>query len=196
MKISFLALVLMTNLCLATAVLAQGTVSDGPTAKGNSVLKPGHTVNDGAPARGANSFTQSEAQAHITHAGFSSVSGLVKGADGVWRGTAVRGGTRSEVALDFKGNVTTGASVAGGPSVTIAAEPRGASLATSPAAVVGADGTSAISRRGAAHRRHHHARHHIGCTPGPNGAACSGADRNRNGISDKEDRALRAGAKP
>ena len=44
-----------------------------------------------------------------------------------------------------------------------------------------------------------HAGHnnHARCnTPGPNGVACSGVDRNDNGISDKEDRAIRGGAKP
>jgi len=59
----------------------------------------------GAPFAGANSFTQSQAADRIGKAGFTSVSGLKKDADGIWRGTAMSGGKSVAVALDYKGNV-------------------------------------------------------------------------------------------
>jgi putative membrane protein len=74
----------------------------------NSAIKDPHTVNAGGPSRGANSFTEGEARAHIEHSGFSDVSALTKDPDGVWRGTAMKDGHSVSVAVDFKGNVSTG----------------------------------------------------------------------------------------
>ena len=56
--------------------------------------------------KGANSFTEAQAKDRIEKAGFTSVSGLTKDADGIWRGKASKGGTAVEVALDYKGNVS------------------------------------------------------------------------------------------
>jgi hypothetical protein len=53
----------------------------------------------------ANSFTEGQAKQHILNSGYTSVSALTKGSDGVWRGTATKGGQSINVALDFKGNV-------------------------------------------------------------------------------------------
>jgi hypothetical protein len=61
--------------------------------------------NPGAPAAGANSFTEAQAKSRIEAAGYSNVSGLTKGQDGIWRGTASKGGTTVNVALDYQGNV-------------------------------------------------------------------------------------------
>jgi hypothetical protein len=60
-----------------------------------------------APEAGANSFTEAQAKARMEQAGFSKVTGLRKDADGVWRATATRGDAQVNVALDFRGNVTT-----------------------------------------------------------------------------------------
>jgi hypothetical protein len=62
--------------------------------------------NPGAPAAGSNSFTETQAKARIEAAGYSNVSPLVKDKDGIWRGTATKGGTAGvNVALDYQGNV-------------------------------------------------------------------------------------------
>lgn len=107
-------LVVAAFLSLGGAALAQASggpasgepASGGPDAKGNAPLKPAHTVDDGAPKAGANSFTQAQARRHILKSGYDSVSGLTKGSDGVWRGLATKGGAQVSVALDFKGNVS------------------------------------------------------------------------------------------
>ena len=91
-------------LALGGAVFAQA--SGGPDARGDAPMKASHTIMDGAPKAGANSFTRSEARQHILHSGYTAVSGLTKGGDGVWRGAATRDGAQVAVALDFKGNVT------------------------------------------------------------------------------------------
>jgi hypothetical protein len=59
----------------------------------------------GAPLKGANSFTESQARDRATAAGFTSVSSLVKDEDGVWRGTAMKDGRSMKLSVDYKGNV-------------------------------------------------------------------------------------------
>jgi hypothetical protein len=75
-------------------------------AKGNAPIKAMHTVDDGAAKPGANSFTEGQAKQHILNSGYTSVSDLTKGSDGIWRGAATKGGQSIKVALDFKGNVS------------------------------------------------------------------------------------------
>lgn len=60
---------------------------------------------EGAPLKGANSFTENQAQDRIVAAGFTNVSKLTKDADGIWRGTATKDGKSVNVAVDYKGNV-------------------------------------------------------------------------------------------
>jgi flagellar basal body rod protein FlgG len=65
------------------------------------------TTETKAPEAGANSFTEAQAKARIEQAGFSKVTGLRKEGDGIWRATATKGDAQVNVALDFRGNVTT-----------------------------------------------------------------------------------------
>ena len=58
-------------------------------------------------AKGRNSFTESQAQGRITKAGYANVSKLMKNENSVWQGTAMKDGAKVNVALDYKGNVTT-----------------------------------------------------------------------------------------
>ena len=57
------------------------------------------------PAKGANSFSQGEANSRLTANGFSGVSGLKKDSDGIWRGTAMQNGQSVNVWLDYTGAV-------------------------------------------------------------------------------------------
>jgi hypothetical protein len=59
----------------------------------------------GAPLKGANSFTETQAKDRAMAAGLSSVASLVKDGDGIWRGSAMKDGKAAKVAVDFKGNV-------------------------------------------------------------------------------------------
>jgi hypothetical protein len=63
------------------------------------------TAEAGAPLKGANSFTEVQAQDRAMAAGFVTVSALKKDDNGVWRGTAMDGTKSVNVAVDFKGNV-------------------------------------------------------------------------------------------
>ena len=205
MKSTISTLALIAGITLAGTALAQDPPSGGPDAKGNAPIKHVHTVNDGTAKKGANSFTQNEARKHILNSGYTDVSGLTKGKDGVWRGTAMKGGASLNVALDFKGNVSEGGPTDSPAAVTSVQTTTSTSATKPPAPVLGTGApptarAAVVHHHGMRHRHHHHWRHHYAkascANPGPNGVACSGRDRNHNGISDREDRALKAGTKP
>jgi hypothetical protein len=59
----------------------------------------------GAPLKGANSFTESQAKDRAMSHGVADVSKLEKDADGIWRGTGTQDGKAVKLAVDFKGNV-------------------------------------------------------------------------------------------
>lgn len=62
-------------------------------------------ADEGAPLKGANSFTEGQAKDRAIAHGFSSVSDLKKDGDGIWRGSAMQDGKSVQVAVDYKGNV-------------------------------------------------------------------------------------------
>ena len=65
---------------------------------------------EGAPLKGANSFTEGQAKDRaIAHGNVESVSDLKKDDDGIWRGTGSQGGKSVQIAVDYKGNVVTSA---------------------------------------------------------------------------------------
>lgn len=83
---------------------------DNPSvASGNANQAVATTnANAPAPAKGANSFTMAEARSRLEKNGFSNVDGLTKDNDGVWHGSAQKGGSTTAVWLDYKGNVGEG----------------------------------------------------------------------------------------
>jgi hypothetical protein len=202
------AVALIAGLSLAGGAAAQKAPSGGPDAKGNAPIKHVHTINDGSAKGGANSFTQQQARKHILNSGYADVSALTKGTDGVWRGTASKGGATVNVALDFKGNISEGGPAGPAPGISARATTPSApaNMEAYPPGSQHATSSPADEQMASMHYRRHHRHHHhhwrarhagARCAdPGPNGVACSGRDRNRNGISDKEDRARSAGAKP
>lgn len=72
---------------------------------GNNAVNSSDQNNSNAPVAGRNSFTEGQAKSRIEGAGYSNVSGLQKDNDGVWRGKADKAGTKTEVSVDFQGNV-------------------------------------------------------------------------------------------
>src|SRR4051794_1506712 len=79
----------------------------GPAAASGDRNQAVATTNANAPqpARGANSFTEGEARRRIESNGYAEIGDLKKDADGVWHGTAKKGGSTVKVWLDYKGNV-------------------------------------------------------------------------------------------
>jgi outer membrane lipoprotein SlyB len=65
-------------------------------------------ADEGAPLKGANSFTEDQARDRaMAHGNIESVASLKKDDDGIWRGMAMQGGKEVQVAVDYKGNVVT-----------------------------------------------------------------------------------------
>jgi putative membrane protein len=92
-----------------TAPTPNAPMGSGTTAASgdsNQAVATTH-ANAPMPAKGANSFTMSEARNRIANNGFTNVTGLTKDTDGVWRGHADKDGTKAAVWLDYKGNVGT-----------------------------------------------------------------------------------------
>ncbi len=206
MKKTLLASAIALSLGLGTLAFAQSPPVGGTDAKGNAPLKHMHTVNDGSAKPGANSFTEGQARQHMVNSGYSDVTGLAKGQDGVWRGMASHNGAQVNVAMDFKGNVTeaTGGASAMTPAPMQAPAPMPASKADHTGMVAGGAAAGGMAAGAMMMHHHHHhmmhhmRRHHHGhcANPGANGAACSGIDTNGSGVSDREKQAIHAGAHP
>jgi hypothetical protein len=97
------ALILSAALIVATSAFAQDPpAQSGP---GNKAVNSSGQNNSNAPVAGRNSFTEGQAKSKIEEAGFSNVSGLAKDDNGIWRGKANKGGSSTNVSLDFQGNV-------------------------------------------------------------------------------------------
>jgi opacity protein-like surface antigen len=100
-----LATAVITVLIGAGGAFAQITApSANPNASTPAVASP-NANKPGAPAAGANSFTEAQAKSRVEKAGYSNVSGLSKDKDGIWKGTASKGGTPVDVGVDYQGNV-------------------------------------------------------------------------------------------
>jgi len=97
----------MFRIVIAAAVLAiAGPVAAQQTdTSSNAAVKDSSAKMASAPAKGANSFTEKQARKRIAKAGYA-VTSLTKDDNGVWTGTATKGGKSMTVGLDFKGNVT------------------------------------------------------------------------------------------
>jgi len=72
---------------------------------GNNAINSSDQNNSNAPVAGRNSFTEGQAKSKIEAAGYSNVSSLQKDNDGVWRGKADKAGAKTDVSVDFQGNV-------------------------------------------------------------------------------------------
>jgi len=59
-----------------------------------------------APVPGANSFTKGQVETRLNDNGYSSVSGLMKDDQSVWRAKAMKSGKKVDVTVDYQGNIT------------------------------------------------------------------------------------------
>jgi hypothetical protein len=93
---------IIASVLLGSAASAQTPAQSGPQ---NPAVKSTNENNSSAPVAGANSFTRSEARSQIEAKGYTHVTGLRKGQDGVWRGRATKDGQSGPVSVDYQGNV-------------------------------------------------------------------------------------------
>ena len=100
----------MKTLALATAalIIASGTAAVAQQAGShNPAVKDSAPHAMSMPAKGANSFTKDQATKRLAKAGYTGITALTKDTNGVWMGTAMKGGKSVNVGLDYKGNITT-----------------------------------------------------------------------------------------
>jgi hypothetical protein len=101
MKCSFL--ILGAALMVTGSAFAQNPpAQSGPN---NSAINSSGQNNSDKPVAGSNSFTEGQAKSKIEGAGYTGITGLKKDDNGVWRGTASKGGSSTRVSVDFQGNV-------------------------------------------------------------------------------------------
>ena len=99
------ALIVCAALVVTTSAFAQNPpAQSGPN---NNAVNSSGQNNSNAPVAGRNSFTEGQAKSKIEGAGFTNVSALKKDDKGVWRGKASKGGSSTDVSVDFQGNVNT-----------------------------------------------------------------------------------------
>ncbi len=100
-----LALVVCVAVVASTSAFAQNPPArSGPN---NNAVNSSGQNNSNVPVAGRNSFTEGQAKSKIEGAGFTNVSALQKDDNGVWRGKASKGGSSTDVSVDFQGNVNT-----------------------------------------------------------------------------------------
>jgi hypothetical protein len=85
-------------------IMSPGTTSGGATTPG--ATPPSVSTPNTANLPAANAAGSAGARARIEADGYRDVQGLNRGADGKWRGQAMRGNARVGVTVDAKGNVT------------------------------------------------------------------------------------------
>jgi hypothetical protein len=98
----YIVLTIAAITLLAPMAMAQTPAQQGPQ---NPAVKSMDHNNSSAPVAGSNSFTQTEAMKQIEAKGYTHVTGLKKDKDGVWRGTAMKGGQSGPISVDYQGNV-------------------------------------------------------------------------------------------
>src|SRR3978361_1928661 len=86
----------------ASVAFAQDTPAASPSAPGNPAIAASHKGTAETATAGHNSFTEGQARKRISKAGYTGVSKLTKDANGLWQGTAMKGGANVNVALDYK----------------------------------------------------------------------------------------------
>lgn len=90
----------------SAAALAQEPPARAPAPEGAPpTIAPPGTPDRAVPVPGENSFTEEQARERIAEAGYTNVGPLSLDANGVWRGTAAKGGLTVNVAVDYQGNV-------------------------------------------------------------------------------------------
>lgn len=95
----------------ATAMAAGGAMDAGgavspPNSPQNDAVNADGNATETTQTAGSNSFTEGQAKGHLENAGYTEVTGLAKTPDGMWTGSAKKGGKTMTVSVDFKGAIS------------------------------------------------------------------------------------------
>ncbi|UTP39213.1 hypothetical protein M9M90_18630 [Phenylobacterium sp. LH3H17] len=84
----------------------EGPAVSASEAPRNEAVDTTPTTGETTQTPGANSFTEAQARGAIESAGYAEVSALTQNEQGLWQGTAKKGGAQKAVSVDYKGAVT------------------------------------------------------------------------------------------
>src|SRR4029453_6187223 len=99
-SVRYVALMRVANRTMATeGRVTQSEFMDACKADVYAARKP----DDGAPLKGANSFTEGQAKDRAIAHGGESVPARKKDDDGIWRGPGTQAGKTVQIAVDYKG---------------------------------------------------------------------------------------------
>ena len=104
-RLKFMALSALVCAAGIGMAAAQTPSTSSPPSNTSPPMATAPSTESNAPIPGANSFTEAQAKERIEKAGFTQVSSMKKDDQGIWRASAMQGGKRVNVALDFRGNV-------------------------------------------------------------------------------------------
>lgn len=96
---------------LSPAAAQPARTPDAPPTATRERAESSAIVDAAALEAGANSFTEGQARSRLEEAGFTNLQDLRKDDAGFWRGRASRGGTATEVVMDFRGRIAAGPGV-------------------------------------------------------------------------------------
>lgn len=92
----------------APIAAADNGASVDTSNRANPPIAGAQTRQTDAAAPGHSSFTQSQAMGHLTHAGYTNVTGMAQDDNGVWHGQATdKSGKTVAVSVDYQGSITT-----------------------------------------------------------------------------------------
>ena len=95
---------MIRTLSLATAIAFALVL---PAAAETATVKAPAATTDAKPAAQGNLFTEEQARVHLSHQGYTNISGMMKNENGTWVGSATKDGKTVTVAVDVKGKVAT-----------------------------------------------------------------------------------------
>lgn len=84
----------------------EGPVVSTSEAPRNEAVDTSPATAEAGQTPGANSYTEGQAKGAIEAGGYTGVSALTQGPDGIWQGTATKDGKPVSVSVDYKGVVT------------------------------------------------------------------------------------------
>ena len=101
----------MKHIALALGVLtifsaAYAQETPKPAEPETPAIATPDSKNPSAPVPGETSVTEAQAKERIQDKGYTDVSALTKGEDGIWSASAMKDGKAFEVKLDYQGNIT------------------------------------------------------------------------------------------
>ncbi|MFY8106791.1 MAG: hypothetical protein ACOVKO_07725 [Elstera sp.] len=107
MKKITLAAVLIGAAVMPSLAFAQATTTPSTGVDKPAVTQPTDSNNQTPPLKGAQSFTQAQANSRIESSGYTEVRNLTLDTTGLWTGSAMKDGKAVTVVLDYQGNVVT-----------------------------------------------------------------------------------------